>query len=565
VLVSLSIRDLAIIRQAVLSPGPGFTVLTGETGAGKSILVDALGLVLGDRPHADQVRTGAREASVEAVFAAPSRGGDPPAAEAPAAAGRRLVLSRRIARSGRHQSFVDGAPASQSLLAQVGADLVDIHGQHQHQSLLRTENHVLILDAFGGLTSLREEFTGLQRRLAGIDALLARREEDRRQREVRRDFLLHQAREIEAAGLSPGEEEELEEERRLLLNAERIGGLLAETMELLYQGEAAATGQVEAARGRTAELARYLPEAAPLLDELDGAANVLREAVRRLEGWQGKVEGDPERLNGVEERLDLLARLKRKYGDTVAAVVARERGLREELAELDGTEATREALEVERQGVLTRLAETGSRLSQGRSEAARKLGAEVTLRLGRLGMERARFGVSLDPRLDPDGVLSLGGERYRPGPGGLEEVEFLFSANPGEGVKSLARVASGGELSRVMLAIKSALAGLDRVPTLIFDEIDTGIGGGVARTVGRSLRELAAGRQVICVTHLPQIAALADDHLAVRKVVREEETWVEVEVLAGEARVAELARMMAGDAVTAEALAHARRLLERAG
>jgi DNA repair protein RecN (Recombination protein N) len=562
-LAELRVRDFAIIGSLALEFGPGFNVLTGETGAGKSILVDALGLLLGDRPHPDQIRGDAAEARLEAVFTdgrdlAGYLGEHGLAAEEDGS----LVIGRRVGRNGRHQAYVNGSAVPVSLLAGLGEQLIDLHGQHEHQTLLRTAGHRGLLDEHGGLGGLRAAVARLHRQWHALEAEIARAEAERRELESRRDYLLFQARELGDAALQPGEEEELARTRSLMANAEKIRILAGEALDLLYQGEAAAAGQVESAEERMRELARHLPGMEGGLAELAGIAAALREIAGRLEDLVEQSEYDPETHARTEERLALIERLKRKYGGGFDDLLALESDLAERLRQLDAAGTLAEERHREQAAIAVDLGREGERLRRGREKAARVMEREMERHLADLGLGRARFVVRLTPREDPSGPVTVDGKPHRTGEEGFEEVEFLLAANPGDEPKSLARVASGGELSRLMLALKSSLAGADRVDTLIFDEIDSGIGGKVARTVGRKLKALAGGRQVICVTHLAAIASLADAQIAVSKEIRGGTTTVAARRLDGEERIRELARMSAGDRISETALAHARELME---
>jgi DNA repair protein RecN (Recombination protein N) len=554
-LVELTLRDFAIVEDLRLEFSSGLNILTGETGAGKSILVDALGVVLGDRVHADMIRTGADEARVGAVFDGcdgnwaaflEERGIDPGEGT--------LVVQRRIGRNGRHQAWVNGTAVPVGVLGETGARLVDIHGQHQHQTLLRQASHLEVLDDQAGLTEPRERFAGLFGEAAELTVLMARSASDRREREARREFTAFALREIEAAGLEPGEDAELERDKALMANAEQINLLAGEARELLYDGEHAAAGAIEAAAARVRSLARHIPEAAPLAEDLAGSAAVVREASGTLADLARRAEYDPERHNQVEERLALIGRLKRKYGETLDGVLSRGEELR---GEARGGE-----WEHRRAALLVEMATLGEELSAARSKAARGLEKDIAASLRELSMDKARFVVRLTPALDPSGEVVTPRGRFSPTGRGLEEAEFLFSANPGEDPKPLARIASGGELSRIMLAVKTSMARVDRVMTLIFDEIDTGIGGAVARVVGRKLKQLSADRQVIGVTHLPQIASLAEAHFVVSKAVEGGRTRVGARRLGDGERVGEVARMIAGERVTEAARRHARELME---
>jgi DNA repair protein RecN (Recombination protein N) len=562
-LAELKIRDFAIVRDLTLDFTPGLNILTGETGAGKSILVDALGLLLGDRAHADQIRSGAEESELEAVFQPLSEGFERLLDDRGLSSGEKgLFIRRRISRSGRHRAWINGSAVPVSVLAEIGAGLVDIHGQHQHQSLLRIAHHLDVLDSSGQLEPFRQEFSELYRRSKELQGKMDRITRDRGERDSRIDFLEFQKKEIEAAALEPGEEEELLQAREVMQNAGKISALIRDCVELLYEGDSAAAGQVESAALKVQELTEHLPELKSLSSALQESGAMLKESVDTLDDWLRKTEYDPDQHSHVEERLSIIGRLKRKYGATVEEVLDRLEGFREELDGLKNADDSLEEMGRQRAEILAEMALSGTRLSAGRREAAEKLEREVVAHLRELGMEKASFSVSLRPLEDPGGSLETGQGTFEPWEGGLEEVEFLISANPGEEEKSLARVASGGELSRIMLALKTSLADVDRVPTLIFDEVDTGIGGAHARIVGRKLKDLSGERQVICVTHLPQIAGLADTHYLVSKTAEEGRTRVSVGRLSDGERVGEIARMIAGETITPSAREHALELMK---
>jgi DNA repair protein RecN (Recombination protein N) len=563
-LTELRVTNFAIIDDLTLEFSGGLNILTGETGAGKSILVDALGLLLGDRAHGEQVRTGASEAEVEAVFTDCGKAVGTLLTARGLAAGENgeLIIRRQVNRTGRHRAYVNGKSAPRATLEEIGGRLVDIHGQHQHQSLLTISNHLEILDDYGQLRDLRQEFKGLFDEAASLEKKMEKILVDESERESRLDFLGFQLREIDGAGLNPGEEEELLQAREVILNAEKISTLMREAIDILYEGEAAAAGQVETAMERVQALAGHIPELSSSASDLQGVGAVIQEAVNALQEWDRKTEYDPGYQDQVEERLASIGRLKRKYGGTVEEILARREDIKRELDSLQEADVTLEKWSRQRGEVLRKMTFLGAKLSKARHRASNRLEKEVVGQLSELGMEKARFSVRLEPRLDPEGILETDEGRIEPWEGGLEEGEFMISTNPGEELKGLARVASGGELSRIMLALKNVLAGFDRVMSLIFDEIDTGIGGAHARVVGRKMKRLSRDRQVICITHLPQIAGLADSHFLVLKEVDGERTRVGVQKLSRRDRIREIARMIAGEVVTPSARQHAEELMK---
>ncbi len=561
----LTVRNLAVIETVTVPFGPGLNVLTGETGAGKSILIDALTLLLGERAQTDAIRAGAETATIAAVFEVEPKGpvaallgelGYPP--EEP------LILRRELSRAGRSRAFVNDSPATLALLDRLGEALVEIHGQHEHQALLRPARHLELLDAYAGLAPLREEvrrryeeWSALEAELAGLRAA----EQDRTRREELARFELE---EIDAARLSPGEEDELRAERRRLQNAERLFETASQAYAALYDDPASAVGRIALAAAQLRDLARVDDRLGPILEGIESAEIQLDEAVRTLRGYREGIVFDPARLEAVERRLGEIDRLKRKYGESIEAILeAREARAREIEARARGEARARE-LAARLTGLREGLAAEALTLSRRRERAAGKLARLVVAELAGLGMADADFRVRLQREPAGEGEPAAGPEGWQVGPRGVDHAEFLFAANPGEEPKPLTRIASGGELSRTMLALKVLLAQQDAVPVLIFDEVDAGIGGRTADTVGRKLRLVARSRQVLCVTHLPQIACYADHHLRVEKEAAGDRVRATVSPLAREERVREVARMLGGEEVTEASLRHARELIAAA-
>jgi DNA repair protein RecN (Recombination protein N) len=561
VLRSLRLRNVAIVERLELDFPGGLIALTGETGAGKSIVVGALGLALGQKAQPEHQRVAGEEASVEAVF-----DGEPSAAlaarleAAGIAAGPELVLRRVLGAGGRSRAFANDVAVALPTLEQIGRELVDIHGQHQHQSLLRAETHLDFLDGFARLLPARERYREAWGRLDELTRERAQLERQEAERERRLEFLRFQADELARAALEPGEEERLRAEREVLRNVERLAAGAGEAEALVYSGETAAATAAAGAARRLEESAAVDPALAPAAAALRGAQAALEEAGRELQDYLSRLEADPARLGEIEDRLALIARLKKKYGPTVEAILAEAEAVHAEVARLEGGATRLGALDREVTAAATAAAALAGELSRGRAAARARLEKRILEELGALAMGRSLFEVRLSREEDPSGLL-VEGTRWRADERGVERAEFLLSANPGVEPRPLAKVASGGELSRVMLALKTALAEADRVPTLVFDEVDIGIGGGTARAVGERLRAIAAGRQVFCVTHLPQIASLAHVQYTVAKRVSGGRTSVRVQLLAGPERVAEIARMLGGRTVTEATLRHAAELL----
>lgn len=558
-LQEIAIRNFALIDSTRLVLAPGLNVLTGETGAGKSILIDAVEIALGGRASSDVVRTGTDRALIEVVF---DIMGDPALRRLVADLGLAqlddpvLVISREIPLDGRSTCRVNGRAMSLTGLREITQHLIDIHGQHEHQSLLEPERHLGILDAFGGeaCLRLRDEVAGHHR--AWQTTLGAMRElaGDERDRARRVDLLGFQVGEIEEAKLKTGEEDELMAARRLLASAEKRREAAARAYSTLYTsdspGRASAHDLLGQALAALEELAALDGEVVPMLEAVRQAAIGVDEVSRDLRRYRDNVLFEPREVAAVEARLDLINTLKRKYGRTVEEVIAFGRSAREELERLTGSAARLAELEDTAERQLDDLRLAAARLSDLRREIAAGLGREVEVALGELEMRDARFEVEFRP-VDP------------PAASGAEEIEFLFSANAGEPVKPLSRIASGGEMSRVMLALKAILAEVDHIPTVLFDEIDAGVGGGAAQAVAEKLAAIALTRQVVCVTHLARIASLADAHHHISKATADGRTETRVTSLDAEQREHEVARMLAGHPPTPITLAHAREMLEQ--
>ena len=561
----LTVRNLAVIESVAVPFGPGLNVLTGETGAGKSILIDALTLLLGERAQTDAIRAGAEAATIAALFEVEPKG--PVAAllgELGYASEEPLILRRELSRAGRSRAFVNDAPATLALLERLGEALVELHGQHEHQALLRPARHLDLLDGYAGLLPLREDLRRRYEEWATLEAELAGLSEADADRARREGLARTAIEEIDAARVAPGEEEELRVERRRLQHAERLFEAASEAYASLYDDPASAVTRVARAAARLRDLARVDERLAPVVEGLEAASVQLDEAARSLRGYRDGITVDPQRLEEIERRLDELGRLKRKYGETVEAVLAAREVRARELETLGRGEERARELTARLAEIREALERDALALSRRRERAARELARRVIAEIGGLGMADAEFRIRLHREPASQGGLAAGPERWQVGPRGVDQAEFLFAANPGEEPKPLTRIASGGELSRTMLALKVLLAQHDAVPVLIFDEVDAGIGGRTADTVGRKLRQVARSRQVLCVTHLPQIACYADHHLRVEKAAAGERVRTTVAPLGREERVREVARMLGGEAVTDSSLRHARELIAAA-
>jgi len=552
-LTELRIRNFAIIESVTLPLAEGFNVLSGETGAGKSIIVGALGLLLGERASADLIRSGAEKATVEGVFDVANVRGIARLADEHGIEVEEdmLVLKREIAGNGRGRAWINGAPVTATVLAEIGRRLVNLHGQHDAQTLLDADSQREILDAFGGaeaqaalVRTTHGELTNVRHE---ISALSARRAEA----EKRADYLRHVAKEIEEARVSPGEDSKLEDEARVLENADELRTLAASLSDLLSGDEESVLTQLGAAQRPLTAIERIDSSAKRMQELFDAGFYALQELARSVEDYAGSVDLDPERLEEVRERRDKLFGLLKKYGPALENVVETGRSARSELDLIDTAQFDLANLTTRETETRRRLFGEAEKLSEMRATAAKKIAKAVDALLPQLGMPDGRFSVALVPRDEPTAD-------------GAEDVEFRVALNVGHEERPLARVASGGELSRVMLALKTILARVDRVPTLIFDEVDAGIGGRVGLQVGDTLRRVAKEHQVFAISHLPQIAARAHHHIVVAKGAKGGVTTADISVLEGTSRVNEIARMLGGDPESKVSRAHAKELLESA-
>ncbi len=552
-LSELRIRNFALIDRLSVRLGPGLNVLTGETGAGKSIIVGALSLLLGERASSDVVRAGEQRASVEGVFDVTGleavhglldeRGIEPEDGL--------LVLKREVAVEGRSRAWINGSPTTASVLGEVGRALVDLHGQHEHQTLLHRDEQRAILDAYADAGALRARVASAYSAAAAVRREIEALETRRREAAQRADFLRFQADEIEAADLRAGEEDELEDEARRLSHSEELTALSTGLAEGISSMEDALVERVAALRRPLEQLLRIDPsQEGELRDLYDSAYYSLQELGERMERYASTIEHDPARLDQIRRRQDLIYRLRTKHGGTVEEVLEIGRAARAELDLVDGAELDLAALRKRLAAAEEELTAAAAELTAVREAALERLAGEVGAVLPELGMPSGVFRAVRIPL-------------PAPGPHGAEEVELRVSVNRGFDPKPLSAVASGGELSRIMLALKTILARLDAVPTLIFDEVDTGIGGRVALQVGDKMRGVAGSHQVFAITHLPQIASRAHQHFLVEKEERDGRTATAVRALDDDERVEEIARMLGGDPESAVSLEHARELLGR--
>lgn len=554
-LTHIHIRNFAIIDTLELELDGGMSVMTGETGAGKSILVDALGLVLGDRAESEAVRHGAERAEISAHFAIQDLGTVQQwLSHQDLDADGECVLRRVISAEGRSRGYINGSPAPLQLMKQLGEMLVDIHGQHQHQSLLKTDIQRQLLDDYADNQALVEQVDTLFRQWQKAGEALAALRSQAREKDARLELLRFHVQELEALDLGADELRQLDEEQRRLANGGRLLEQCSAALDGLYErDEGNALQLINHHLGELEALRHLDPQLAGVCDLLNEATIQIQEGCSELRHYVDGLELDPERLSWVEARLGSIHDLARKHHVDPEALPELHMQLSGELQQLENADIELASLEREIDQLQRQYQDTAGKLSQRRRKAATKLAKEVTATIQQLGMPAGKFGVSLTPR-----------EAATPHRHGLETICFEVTANPGQPAKPLAKVASGGELSRIALAIQVLLSNNQQIPTLIFDEVDTGIGGAVAETVGRLLRTLGKSHQVLCVTHLPQVAALGHQHYQVSKEMDQDTTHTRIQALSEAARQDEIARMLGGMEITRQTRAHAEEMIKRA-
>lgn len=549
----LHIRNVALIKESEISFGDGLNILTGETGAGKSMIIDSLQFALGGRAGKDFLRHGEKQAAVEALFSVQSQALTEKLAEngiVPEEDGT-LLITRTLSEAGKSVCRINGSTVTVGMLKEIAEDMIDIYGQHEHQSLLNPVKHIRLLDRFcgAGFGEAMEEYKNSRQRLKDLEKQLTILIGDESQREQRMDMLLFQKEEIEAAELQEGEEDALLEQKKRLSSMERLIRLTGESVTLLYDGDdraPSACDQLGDALAKLQEAAEYDAALSPLADALADGYAAVEDCVRELKREAEKQEADPEELERIEERLQLFYKLKRKYGGSIEAVLEFYEKAVQELEFLSNSSEKAAELSAKKAAEEKRLSALAEMLTARRRATAEQVEEQIETALHDMEMKHARFHIQIEEKADW-------------GADGKDKVEFLISANAGEPLKPLAKIASGGEMSRVMLALKTVLVDADEIGTFIFDEIDTGVSGRTARRVGEKMRFLGGKRQLLCITHLPQIAAMADNHFLIEKESDAGETVTRVTALDEEGAVREVARLM--NDVTETTLAAARELL----
>jgi DNA repair protein RecN (Recombination protein N) len=550
---SLRIKNLATIEDLEIEFKEGFSILTGETGAGKSIIIDGIKLVLGEKASAELIRTGARDATVTAVFRRPLR--ERVAGNVAGIDGDEVFVQRQLSGEGSGKAYINGVLVPARKLRDLSPALVDIYGQNDHIFLLQLENHLHYLDQYAGLVQEKEKASALARHLRQLVRQKKELETRKKEREQRLDFLDFQIKEIENSQLRPGEWEELQSERNVLKNAEKIASLVERALEFSHLREDSVTALLSRLQDAVLELSHYEPGMQSYGESLNQAAIAVKELSDYLIKFREKQNLGPERLEALEARLSVLEKLRRKYGGTSEDILLHLAKIKSEHSELVQSEERQADLEAEINRTLAAYTAVAQKLGRLRRVGARRLESRIEKEISLLGMKRARFEV----KIVSGSPLTLDPERVRES--GLDDVEFLISPNPGEELRPLRKIASGGELSRIMLALKTVGKEKERLKTLIFDEIDSGIGGKTAECIAAKLLELSGRHQVICITHLPQIASFAPHHYRIEKKVEKERTYTTVEELGFEARVAEISRLLSGSRITSTSLQNAKEML----
>jgi DNA repair protein RecN (Recombination protein N) len=549
-LLELTLRNFAIIDELTVNFGEGLNILTGETGAGKSVIVDAINLILGEKASTDLIKSDKEEALIEALFGISKKRElkDKLISSGLESKGDEVVIKRVIPRAGRSRVYINGSIATFNLLEQIVEGLVDIFSQQEHQTLLKEERHLEVLDEFGGLGSLTGRVSELYKGTTKLKREIEELERDQKNKIEREDFLRFQCKEIDSVRLEPGEDERLEEERKKLANAERLFSVANEAYGILYEGEKAVTDVLKRIRNQIDEVAKIDASLVDVAKSIEKGTIEIQDAAFTLRGYASNISFDPQRLSSIEIRLEEIKKLKRKYGGSIIEILEKRKSLEEELGRISGGGERIEALKKDVEFVESGLNNCARELSEKRRQAAGRLMLSASKELGEVGIKGGKLLVEFEKK--PISEL------------GFERVSFLFSANPDEKPKPLTRVVSGGELSRIMLVLKEILARVEGGSVLIFDEADSGIGGAVAETVGRKIKNLSKRYQVICITHLPQVAKFADTHFRVTKMFRGNKTRVQIKALNYDERVEELGRMLGGIKVTEKTIEAAREMLK---
>ncbi|MCA0388699.1 MAG: DNA repair protein RecN [Bacteroidetes bacterium] len=570
-LTSLYIKDYALIKEVTIEFGPGLNIITGETGAGKSIMLDALGLVLGGRAYVESVRTGSQKAFVEGVFRPGKNSADrieQILTENEIEPSTEIIIRREVSLKGSSRAFVNDTPVSINTLKEIGDCLVDLHGQHEHQAILHPDNHIGYLDSFAKTSSLRDTFSAEALKLQKL--LSEQREIETKKEELKekREFYAFRLREIDSVSPQPGEDVDLEKELNILENAEKILTLTSSAFAKLYEGEPSSYDLVFSARKEVESLGRIDASFAELVPDLEQALAAIQGSAEMIRDYMKNIDLDPSRLEACRERLVAINRLKKKFGGSLEEVIETREKLLQEIDLADNFSdhlAGVNRLIAEQREVCGNIAKE---LSEKRALATGALSEGIVAKLSELGIKSGNFVVNIaheEPGPKDGSFIVNDGKAVKFDENGIDKVEFYISTNAGEHPKPLVKVASGGEVSRVMLSLKSVLAGMDRIPVLVFDEIDTGISGRIAQKVGIALKSLSQFHQIIAITHLPQIAAYSDIHFSVQKFEQNGSTSTQINKLSPEDKINEIAKLISGSEVTSASIKSAKELIEGEG
>lgn len=570
-LLELSLKNFTIIDSLKVEFTNGLNIITGETGAGKSIIIDAIGLLLGDRATTEYIKTGKEKAEIQGIF---DIGNNKYLKDLLEQYGlddddNVLILCREVSSVGKNICRVNNKPVTLGVMKEIGQYLVDIHGQHEHQSLLNWERHIDLLDLFGGseILSLRYEFSNIYKKYKELYGKLVELKEKEKDREQRLDFLIFQVSEIERANIKINEEDELRQEKQILSNSEKLFKGSATAYQILYQGDS----ENPAVYDKLSKTIEELEDICKIDNRLQNSLDALKEVFYKIEDisinlrdYRDSIEFNPERLDEIEERINLINQLKRKYGGSIEDILNYYQQAKTEINELSNIKENSEKLALELRSIEQDLATLSIKLSNKRKKAAKILEENIAKELAELKMEKSKFKVEFNVKIDNKNGININNESLTVSNKGVDIVEFLITTNPGEPLKPLSKIVSGGEMSRIMLALKTILARIDNIPTLIFDEIDTGIGGSAAQAVAEKLSYISREHQVICVTHLPQIASMADNHFYIEKRIFDDVTKTQIKKLGEKQRIKELARMLGGSNFTDITLNHAKEMIETA-
>jgi len=562
-LKELRIKNYAIIDELSIDFKAGLNILTGETGAGKSIIIESLGLILGERASDESIRSGEDSAAVEAVYDISKIKNikEKLSESGIETENNELIIRRQISRSGKNRSYINNSAVNLSLLKDIGDMLVDIHGQHEHQTLLHPENHSIVLDLFGNILPLREKcrenYSNLQNLQREVNELINKE----RERVQKIDLLNFQKEEIDKAELNTDEDEELKREKNLTQNAERLHRYATESYDILYSSEGSVTEKLNTVITAIGELSRIDSSTEKILNDGREVLFQIEDLASRIRDYSDKIEFNPNRLSEIDDRLAEITALKRKYGANIEDILNYRKKIDEDLEILSKSQERMDRLTTEIEKLKKEMEDTLMKLAREREKASDRFESMIEKELKELKMEKVRFKVEFFYEEDDSSFIKYKGKPVKFFPEGIGKIEFFFSPNIGEDLKPLSKIASGGELSRVMLSIKNILTNKDSIPVLIFDEVDAGIGGGVAEVVGEKLKKVSKGRQVFCITHLPQIASRADTHFQIAKKTSNGRTITSIKELKGEERVEEIARMAGGKVITDTVRRHAEEMI----